>query len=398
MRANLSLWVSSLLCCLFLSAGLLPDAGAGRAFGDDLPPLNTSNGGSLNQAAPPQGGGAQLGEANMATANQAAAEVLRSRMEDQRPQDFAYLSRVEKADVIVIAGSMDRVQDVLRAVEVPHLVVEPQDLDKVELSARQLVMVNCPGTLSDAGIEKLRKFVNAGGFLYTTDWALANVVEKAFPGFIAYNGRPTSNDVVEVQVIEQDSAFLTHLKLSDGDNPKWWLEGSSYPIRVVNRSAVQVLIGSKEMGERYGDSPIAVTFPYGDGRVLHIASHFYLQQNELRTARDKIAGSDYIEGSSLPAAAVQKLQGSAALKSVTAGDLQSAYSTQQMTTNLIVERKKDQKRVDGLYNNQAAAPVSINGKSTAEGEKLRVLETKDDKTRVRTMSGDEDWIDSQLVK
>lgn len=366
------------------------------AVADDLPTPQQQYGGPANNSL--NGAGNPKGDPNMAQANRAAAEVLRSRMEGERPQDFALLSRVEKADVVVVAGSMDHVEDVLRAVEVPHLVIQPYDLPHVELNARQLVMVNCPGDMPPEAVEKLRRFVNAGGFLYTTDWALMNVIERGFPGFIAYNGQPTSNDVVEVQILQQDSAFLTHLKLSDGDNPKWWLEGSSYPIRILNREAVQVLIGSKEMGERYGDTPIAVTFPYGDGRVLHIASHFYLQQNELRSARDKIAGSTYLEGSDLPAAAVEKLKGSATLKAVRAGDLQSAYSTQQMTTNLVIERKRDQQRVDGLYNNKAAQDLSINGKKAAKGDKLRVVETKDDKARVRTMSGDEDWIDRALVE
>ncbi len=62
----------------------------------------------------------------------------------------------------------------------------------------------------------MRKFVNAGGYLYTTDWALLQVVQKAFPGFIEYNGRPTGNDVVAVQVEQTENNLLKHLTLLEG--------------------------------------------------------------------------------------------------------------------------------------------------------------------------------------
>lgn len=387
-----------LACALFVVCPALsdepPPQPQQQILNNPQAPLNNT---SIPNNTNTQNTPAPLGDSKMAVANQAAAEVLRSRMQDERPRDFELLSSVEKADVIVIHGSMDRVQDVLSAVGVPHLLIQPHELDQIDLNARQLVMVNCPGNMTPTAVEKLRKFVNAGGFLYTTDWALVNVLQIGFPGFVEYNGTPTQNDVVEVQILEKDSNFLTHLKLG-GEDPKWWLEGSSYPIRIVNRKAVQVLVGSTEMGKKYGDTPIAITFPYGDGRVLHIASHFYLQQNELRSERDKVAGSTFIQDSALPAASVQKLKDSDTLKDVSAGDLQSAYSTQQMTTNLVVERKKDQARVDGLYQNTTTEEVTINGKKAPKGEKLNVLETKGDKTRVRTMSGDEDWLDSAVVK
>lgn len=122
----------------------------------------------------------------------------------------------------------------------------------------------------------MRKFVNAGGYLYTTDWALLEVVQKAFPGYVEFNGQTTGNDVVAVQVKQSDNNLLKHLTLSKED-PKWWLEGSSYPIRILNKDKVDVLITSREMKTKYGDAPIAIHFRYGDGQVLHIASHFYLR-------------------------------------------------------------------------------------------------------------------------
>jgi hypothetical protein len=343
----------------------------------------------------------ELGDPNMAKANKAAAKVLKRRMAEERPEDYAVLQKVEAAEVVVVAGAYDRVQDVLREVGVPHVVVQPAQLARTQLNAKQLLIVNCAGDMPPDGIEKVRKFVNAGGFLYTTDWALQRVVEKAFPGIIAFNGKETGNDVVEVQVKEGSGGnLLKHLQLSSA-NPKWWLESSSYPIRILDAQKVEVLIESREMKKKYGAAPIAVLFRYGDGKVLHIASHFYLQQNQVRTAAEAKKGSAYLqEDAALSKKAAEALAQDADVRDARAGDLQSAYSAQQMTSNLIIERKKDQARIDSLYGNTVAAPVPAKkgGAGFATGTRIKVLEKKDGKARVRSMEGEEAWVDEAVVK
>lgn len=338
--------------------------------------------------------GPPLGEQKMARANEAASKVVRGRMETERPDDFKLLESVEKAEIIVIGGSYDRVEDVLNAVGVPHLVVSPGELNHIELNAKQLVMVNCPGTIGPAGISKLQKFVRAGGFLYTTDWALTNVVQKAFPGYIKYNKRPTANDIVQVEVSGKDNVFLQHIQLSRSE-PKWWLEGSSYPVKVLRPREVEVLITSKEMGKKYGEQAIAVTFPYGDGRVLHIVSHFYLQQNETRTVAENQDGDDWIAGETvLDPKLAKELAADPSLKGAKGGDINSAYAAQQFTTNLIVTRKKDQKRISKIYNRRMRK-----GKGAFKpGAKVKVVGKKGGKTKVRAMNGDEMWFEDAMVE
>jgi hypothetical protein len=171
---------------------------------------------------------------------------VRERMAQERPADAALLQNVESADIVVVAGQYDRVEDVLQTLAIKHTVVQPGQVGALKLNAKQLLIVNCSGNLDAAGIDRVRKFVNAGGYLYTTDWALLEVVQKAFPGYVEFNGRATENDVVEVQVKQSDNNLLKHLTLSK-ENPKWWLESSSYPIRILNKEKVDVLITSREM-------------------------------------------------------------------------------------------------------------------------------------------------------
>ncbi len=365
-------------------------------------PMPQQNYGDIGNISNNAGNQQHLGDAEMAVANDAASKVVRKRMETERPDDFAALQDVKSAEIIVIHGSMDRVQDVLGAVGVPHTLISPAQLDQIELDARQLVMINCPGTLSEKGIKKIQKFVRAGGFLYTTDWALTNVIQKAFPGIIAYNDRPTQNDVVEVQVTDTDNVFLQHVNLSK-TSPKWWLEGSSYPVKVLDKSKVKVLISSKEMKQKYGEAPVAVLFNYGDGQVLHIVSHFYLQQNDKRTLAEQQSGDSYLKNqANLPAAVADELADDESVKKASAGDINSAYANQQFTTNIVVERKKDQARVDGMYdksiNDDADFSEDGDKGTIKKGSRVKVVERKGNKAKVRALNGDEAWVDFDMVE
>ena len=48
----------------------------------------------------------------------------------------------------------------------------------MEINPDQTIFINCPGTVSRRGLGKLVEFVNNGGFLFTTDWSLTNVIER----------------------------------------------------------------------------------------------------------------------------------------------------------------------------------------------------------------------------
>lgn len=349
-----------------------------------------------------------LGSERMQKANKAASTVVKERMAKERPADAKVLEAVEAADIVVVRGQYDRVEDVLRQLDIKHTTVNPHQVAALNLNAKQLLIVDCPGNIPTAGIERIRKFVNAGGYLYTTDWALTNVVQKAFPGFIAFNGRETADDVVEVEVKQAEHNLLKHLTLSR-DNPKWWLEGSSYPIKVLQPEKVDVLITSKEMKKKYGEAPIAVHFRYGDGQVLHMASHFVLQQGQTRTVAEKKKSKDYLATDSALATETKKaLEGKIDFSDeVVAGDLNSAYSAQQVTSNIVVERKKDQSRIDGLYSKSLKAPVPAKPSATTPsaqpvpqlgaGTKVKELERQGEQVKVRTMEGEEAWVPASAL-
>jgi hypothetical protein len=239
-------------------------------------------------------------------------------------------------DVVVVRGRYDRVEQVLELAGIPHRLINPPEVARTRLAPEQLLIINCPGTLDPDGIAAVRRFVEEGGSLVTTDWALKEVLEPAFPGFVRCNGRSTGDEVVRIEVRSSDDPFLQGL-FHDGADPLWWLEGASYPIEILDRERVRVLLTSREVGERYGESPVAVAFNFGRGDVLHMISHYYLQRAETRTARHAAGWKSY-------ATEVGRVEVSesapAELDYLTTAEVEAAHKSMKFTRNIILEKKR----------------------------------------------------------
>src|SRR5436190_966670 len=100
----------------------------------------------------------QLGDAKMKHANDAASAVVRERMAQERPADALLLRQVESADLVVVSGGYDKVEDVLQTLAIKHTVVTPDQVGTLKLNAKQLLIIDCPGNLDTAGIDRVRKF------------------------------------------------------------------------------------------------------------------------------------------------------------------------------------------------------------------------------------------------
>ena len=274
----------------------------------------------------------------MEQAYKASSKILEKKMAKERPLDLEILKKVKDTSIIIVAGSYDKIELVLDLIKVPYILIQPHEFDQIELKPDQILIINCPGTISE-GIEKVKVFVRRGGFLFTTDWALLNILEKLFPKFVKYNQRPTGDDCVSVQVVDKSNKFLEGL-FTDDANPIWWLESSSYPIEILDKEKVQVLVTSKEMQEKYGEAPIVITFNYGDGgTILHMTSHYYLQRAELRTKRHKMSAKKYAMAEmGLTASEAEEMDEE--LEGLSLGEAESAYSTTQFISNVIVEQQK----------------------------------------------------------
>ena len=265
----------------------------------------------------------------------AGANIARNRMSTEAPLAAEALAAIQESDIVVVTGCYDHVERVLGALDVPYQTVEPGLLRQVRLRPDQMVVVNCPGKLTGPEIVQIRDFVAAGGTLFTTDWALRNVIEPAFPGYIEYNDNATTDDVVRIDVVDTNSPYLQGVLDSD-DDPQWWLEGSSYPIRIIDADRVRVLIRSRELGEKYGEEPVAVVFEYGKGEVFHMISHYYLQRAELRNDRHAQTAESYAMSKG-----VNFSPGMAnAVADIKLGEVEAAATSSRLIANILADKKR----------------------------------------------------------
>jgi hypothetical protein len=290
---------------------------------------------------------------------------------------IAFDERLRQAEVVVVTGSADHMEQVLSRAGVKFVTVAPDQLPQLPLHGQQVLMVNCTGQMSPAARERVRRFVNAGGFLYTTDHAVHYLLEEAFPGYIAWNHKTTQEQIFPMR-ISGERGLLKHI--DPQGHPRWQLAGGGYLFEVVDKQRVDVLMSSDEVAARYGASPaLGVRFRVGDGQVIHVTGHFFTQPGQ----RPEVAAA--------------------------------GQAFEQLSANVVDEKRGDRARIDRLYNvapkqsvplqmaPTAAAPAApsasgVGSVSTRPTTKVQVLERKGKYTRVRDVEGNEGWAPSNAFE
>lgn len=260
----------------------------------------------------------------------------------------------------------DNIQDVLNKLDIPHTVVGKSELDKdtYSLDDKWAIIFNCnlfkemcctpehaklpltgkkgnverseecPGNdnhlmhatkLSDKTIQKIRRFVETGGYLFTEDLNIEEIIERAFPKTIMHS-RFLPED--EVNIVPAPGAALHHylkyvFEAPPSNTPQtpsapsgetqsvkpgefridtvWKIDDESPDIKIIDKNAVTILIVSPKLaGKSKSEGAVAVTFGLAGtgstmittggsksssyapgGRVLHVMSHFGHQKSKL---------------------------------------------------------------------------------------------------------------------
>lgn len=239
---------------------------------------------------PTANAGRSFGKHEAAGANAAAAAMV-----GESAGGAAALGAVRRAaatsNVWVLRGAYDQAEKVLRALEIAHDEIEDGGLETRAIpSSVRVLIVNCSGRAVTAETQRrIAEWVDAGGHLLTTDWALERVLERGFPGTLARLQRGerdvvTKDETVAVRVLT--GRGLAEGVAGDGGATRWWLEDSSVPFTITAGLPAEILVRSDDLDRRYGPeaAAVAVTFPYGRGRVLHMLGHVFQQEGNLRGA------------------------------------------------------------------------------------------------------------------
>ena len=226
--------------------------------------------------------------------NQKAANRLRDELRDASGALGRAIRGVKSSDLLVVSNgrAFDHLENVLDAIGIPYAFVSVAEFaTRSDLSSTRMVFWNCGPPIGDPGrrsviAEKMRRFVESGGFLWSTDWGLRDVVAGAFPGRLA-TGEDKLHTLPELVVDVGPAANAANDPLLEGVLPKgpcrWWLEAASAEVRVLEPAAVRVLIEAPVLASAlHRKSPVIVaTFAAGKGRVLHVMGHAWQEKTDL---------------------------------------------------------------------------------------------------------------------
>jgi hypothetical protein len=121
---------------------------------------------------------------DMADAYELGSEMAREHLS---AEDKQLIDGMADDTVIVVPGTYDHIHKVLTSLKIPFKTVQQNELLTYPLRPEeQTVYVNCASSFPAEVAHRLRKFVDDGGQLITTDWALKNVLEVAF-GEVSYS-------------------------------------------------------------------------------------------------------------------------------------------------------------------------------------------------------------------
>lgn len=262
-----------------------------------------------------------------------------------RSGTLSALREGSQRDIVVVTGQYDHIQHVMDRLELPYMVIDPEQLPKYNLSNCKVLLINChntyaeglfrlaksntlekdivqledresalrkrlqdtkdkrkvfelglellkvTSTLSDlreqlaavtgatALVENVRKFVESGGYVFSSDWGIS-ILERAFPGTIKNGGMIGPRTVslrpkAGVKSPLLDQVFYGGSKNSTVVSKKliWEVDSGSYAVKIEKPGAVEVLAEAPELAR---NNAIAVAFSPGKstGKVLHVLSHF----------------------------------------------------------------------------------------------------------------------------
>ncbi len=241
-----------------------------------------------------------------------------------QPQLADQIRAIEEGDVTVVRGTYDHIEKLLDKIKVPYATINSEEI--TPSLQTKVLFVNCKeySSAPETQVVATKKYVENGGRLVSTDWALS-LVERAFPGTITKTNSTGGNESVEVEALSMVGQTLIGLNYAQC-HPQWFLESGSYVY--THGKNVTPIITSDAMNERYGSPNIAVGFRAGSGEVIHFISHLEAQQTKLKHKSDKEGLDEFLSK--------MKVEKTDDMEEAKLAELEAAYSTLNTVAHLCV--------------------------------------------------------------
>jgi hypothetical protein len=234
-----------------------------------------------------------------------------------RTTAFEDLKKGTKEEILVVQGASDSVQDVLTSLGINHTLISYERLgtsEGIAFTGYYAVLVNC-GTADwpPKQADRIRQFVENGGYLFVTDIGMLQLIKHAFPGILDF-GKGSLGDM-KVDIVPAKGStghpLLRGVDLPIATEPigkpvsrrmQWTIDAGGPAIQFDPRRAL-ALIDAPELTKKRKPSTVAFTFlfqsdqklqqqslesgglyeefsDFKGGRVVGVLSHFIKQKDK----------------------------------------------------------------------------------------------------------------------
>jgi HEAT repeat protein len=188
----------------------------------------------------------------------------------------------------------DQIESMLEEMKISHRTCRSPQVNEVGLHPFALFVANCTGEIQERDVESLAWFVRAGGYLFSSCWALDKTVLRIYPSTIQRfqtRGAQVIDANVPAAPCVPDSPYIEGA-FDEWTQPMYVLEGA-YLIEVLDPERVEVLVDSPATATSWGVGNLACWFNAGHGVVFDSVNHFSHQgfhsATGLKTAEDRMA-------------------------------------------------------------------------------------------------------------
>lgn len=189
------------------------------------------------------------------------------------PSDYGVY---EDLDLLVFQSRGDHIEKLLEKLKITHRTTHGGGVPDSGVSPLGIYVANCTGECGPDDLEQVQWAVHAGGYLFSSCWALTHHSSLVRPGYARQLPTP-KGEVLDLVTAEpcRESPYLAGV-FEGATRPKYVLEGA-HLIDVLDHDRVEVLIDSPECATNWGGGNLAAWWSVGHGLILDSVNHFDLQ-------------------------------------------------------------------------------------------------------------------------
>jgi len=179
----------------------------------------------------------------------------------------SYVKVSANGAVLGINGNKEKVEAVVKNLYASsHEIADIGKLGDTDLSKYHVVIVGSHDKkipLSD----KLKKYIEEGGYLVTTGASLGAFVADLFPDMVASDKKEIKGGFYKGELESTEHPFFRGA--SKKKAVKFWIEDKSHPVKKTGPN-VKVLASSKKLEKKFGSGIIVAAFPHGNGMLIYM--------------------------------------------------------------------------------------------------------------------------------